>query len=187
MTNLLCSCSVRHVKRGSIVLPAVEGQFDVLILVLSGPLNHRFARKLVTWTKLHGQGLLKCQISRHHGNHLNGEMPERLNGPVSKTGVGQLYRGSNPLSPPLYQWLISRLPALLFLNRTIVEYSWRVRSSLFSVRYCDIQHLIRYGSDRKLSSENVQLFSRFLIAHHYSFRHSSYETAAKLVVGTEVA
>ena len=28
---------------------------------------------------------------------------------------------------------------------------------------------------------------RFLIAHHYSFRHSSYETAAKLVVGTEVA
>ncbi len=36
-------------------------------------------------------------------------------------------------------------------------------------------------------SENVQLFSRFLIAHHYSFRHSSYETAAKLVVGTEVA
>ena len=107
---------------------------------------------------------------------------------VSKTGVGATLPGVQiPLSPPLYQWLISRLPALLFLNRTIVEYSWRVRSSLFSVRYCDIQHLIRYGSDRKLSSENVQLFSRFLIAHHYSFRHSSYETAAKLVVGTEVA
>lgn len=34
-TNLLCSCSVRHVKGGSIVLPAREGQFDVLILVLS--------------------------------------------------------------------------------------------------------------------------------------------------------
>ncbi|EKI13567.1 hypothetical protein ECCB7326_0301, partial [Escherichia coli CB7326] len=46
-----------------------------------------------------------------------------------------------------------------------------VRSSLFSVRYCDIQHLIRYGSDRKVLSENLQLFSRFLIGHHYSFRH----------------
>ena len=95
--------------------------------------------------------------------------------------------GSNPpLSATLSMTYLLTSP-LLFLNRTIVEYSWRVRSSLFSVRYCDIQHLIRYGSDRKLSSENVQLFSRFLIAHHYSFRHSSYETAAKLVVGTEVA
>lgn len=157
-------------------------------LYFPGPLNHRFARKLVTWTKLHGQGLLKCQISWHHGNHLNGEMPERLNGPVSKTGVGATLPGVQiPLSPPLYQWLISRLPALLFLNRTIVEYSWRVRSSLFSVRYCDIQHLIRYGADRKVSSENLQLFSRFLIDHHYSFRHWSYETAAKLLAGTEVA
>lgn len=169
------------------MLPAVEGQFDVLILVLSGPLNHRFARKLVTWTKLHGQGLLKCQISRHHGNHLNGDA-----GAAERTDAENRSRGNStgvqiPLSPPLYQWLISRLPALLFLNRTIVGYSWRVRSSLFSVRYCDIQHLIRYGSDRKVSSENLQLFSRFLIGHHYSFRHWSYETAAKLLAGTEVA
>ncbi len=34
--------------------------------------------------------------SGHYSNHHSGEMPERLNGPVSKTGVGQLYRGSNP-------------------------------------------------------------------------------------------
>ncbi|WP_205855339.1 hypothetical protein, partial [Escherichia coli] len=40
-----------------------------------------------------------------------------------------------------------------------------------AVQYCDIQHLIRYGADRKVSSENLQLFSRFLIGHHYSFRH----------------
>lgn len=36
-------------KGGSIVLPARKGQFDVLIvLYFPGPLNHRFARKLVT-------------------------------------------------------------------------------------------------------------------------------------------
>ena len=137
-------------------------------LYFPGPLNHRFARKLVTWTKLHGQGLLKCQISWHHGNHLNGEMPERLNGPVSKTGVGATLPGVQiPLSPPLYQWLISRLPTLLFLNRTIVEYSWRVRSSLFSVRYCDIQHLIPMdltGSFRaKMCSYSVVFLSLTII------------------------
>ena len=113
-------------------------------------------------------------------------------GAAERTGLenrsrGNSTGGSNPPLSATLSRLISRLPALLFLNRTIVEYSWRVRSSLFSVRYCDIQHLIRYGSDRKVSSENLQLFSRFLIGHHYSFRHWSYETAAKLLAGTEVA
>lgn len=36
----------------------------------------------------------------------NGEMLERLTEPVSKTGVGQRYRGENsPASPPLFKHL----------------------------------------------------------------------------------
>jgi hypothetical protein len=36
----------------------------------------------------------------------NGEMPERLNGPVSKTGVGATPPGVQiPLSPPLFKHL----------------------------------------------------------------------------------
>ncbi len=46
--------------------------------------------------------LLKCRKRGHHSNQLNGEMPERLNGPVSKTGVGATLPGVQiPLSPPI--------------------------------------------------------------------------------------
>ncbi len=43
---------------------------------------------------------------RHYSNHHSGEMPERLNGPVSKTGVGATLPGVQiPLSPPLFKHL----------------------------------------------------------------------------------
>ncbi len=45
---------------------------------------------------------------RHYSNHHSGEMPERLNGPVSKTGVGNS-TGVQILSPPLF---FSNLPSI---------------------------------------------------------------------------
>ena len=63
-----------------------------------GQFNHVLLANRPLGTKLHGQGLLKCQISSIMANHLNGEMQEQLNGPVSKTGVGQLRQVQIPLS-----------------------------------------------------------------------------------------
>jgi hypothetical protein len=43
----------------------------------------------------------------------NGEMPERLNGPVSKTGVGATPPGVQiPLSPPSFQQVTTNPPTL---------------------------------------------------------------------------
>ncbi len=50
----------------------------------------------------------------------NGEMPERLNGPVSKTGVGATLPGVQiPLSPPLFKQLAT------FLSTTLVTLAVR--------------------------------------------------------------
>ncbi len=66
---------------------------------------------------------------RHHGNHLNGEMPERLNGPVSKTGVGQLHRGFKSLSPPKF----NHLHIIKSVTKITLGITWNIFLEYFQV------------------------------------------------------
>ena len=116
-------------------------------LYFPGPLNHRFARKLVTWTKLQEQGLLKCQITWHHGNHQNGEMPERLNGPVSKTGVGATLPGVQiPLSPPLFKHLVHSLSTTPVTLGIVLVYSPGMLLAIILFRFFQNRTIQRRGT-----------------------------------------
>lgn len=58
---------------------------------------------------------------------IHGEMPERLNGPVSKTGVGATLPGVQiPLSPPQFKHLAHLLSTISLTLRIQLEYSVRI-------------------------------------------------------------